>query len=293
MDKCDFTKTITAKSVTQSTETKVCFLSDIELKIIINCRAINRSNIGDSNAQSNSPTTPPLSHTDSQITITFFTLDNDIDCLIYGYLGTFLGVDFCFRRENNAIFIDLPLNKDEILFHLSQKDIIQSCEQITLSDKKNLRDNIIMPFNGSRAKISREILEKNRDFFADSNDNFGKFSVRIVCGEKYDFYAQSFDINPKNAIYKAIGKVLGDSNHQELQSLATQSATKTLLDAIIFLNFRIDIECLKVLLLQKCTFVVCVGLPSFSIVRFAQKLGITLIAFTQNDFLILTHQTRF
>ena len=140
-----------------------------------------------------------------------------------------------------------------------------------------------MPFNGSRVKISRKILETNRDFFVDSNES--TYKARIVSSESNESYtscAESFDTNPKNAIYKAIGKALDLSEGKG-----------NLLDAAIFLNLRIDIETLKILILQKCTFIVCAEKPAFSVVRFAQKFGITLIAFSQNSFLILTHQMRF
>lgn len=291
MNKCVFVKSVGLDSA-QCGKVEVAFFDDKEWKIIVNCEKNSSGSL--SKAKTTKQST---SNADSQITITFFALENDIDCLVCGYLVTFLGLDFYanLKRENNAIFIDTPLSKDEILSRLAQKDIIQSCEQITMSDKKINSDLIIMPFNGSRAKISRETLEANYDFFATSNIESGKFLVRIVCGESSANAVESFDTNPKNAIYKAIGKVLDLS----LQDLATPNRgnTNNLLDATIFLNFRLEIECLKILILQKCTFIVCAGIPSFIVVRFAQKFGITLIAFTKNhanseEFLVLTHQMR-
>ena len=292
MNKCVFVKSVGLDSA-QCGKVEVAFFDDKEWKIIVNCEKTSSGSL--SKAKTTKQST---SNADSQITITFFALENDIDSLVCGYLVTFLGLDFYanLKRENNAIFIDTPLSKDEILSRLAQKDIIQSCEQITMSDKKINRDLIIMPFNGSRAKISREILEANYDFFATSNIESGKFLARIVCGESSANAIESFDTNPKNAIYKAIGKAL-DLSLRDLAK-ANRGNANNLLDATIFLNFRLEIECLKILILQKCTFIVCAEKPAFSTIRFAQKFGITLIAFTKNhenseEFLVLTHQMRF
>lgn len=294
MNKCVFVKSVGLDSA-QCGKAEVAFFDDKEWKIIVNCEKNSSLQGSLSKAKTTKQST---TNADSQITITFFALENDIDCLVCGYLGTFLGLDFYanLKRENNAIFIDTTLSKDEILSRLAQKDIIQSCEQITMSDKKINSDSIIMPFNSSRTKISREILEANYDFFATSNIESGKFLARIVCGESSANAIESFDTNPKNAIYKAIGKAL-DLSLQDLAK-ANRGNPSNLLDATIFLNFRLEIECLKILILQKCTFIVCAEKPAFSTIRFAQKFGITLIAFTKNhanseEFLVLTHQMRF
>lgn len=306
-------KHIFVKSALQNNEVEARFLNDKEWKIVLKC-----GDLGESSGDSSD------SGADSQITITFFALENDIDCLVSGYLQTFLGFDFAnFKRENNHIFVDSPLCKDEIFSRISQKDIIQSCEQISLSDKKIMRDSVIMPFNGSRATITREILKANKDFFQNGESPLTRhceslrskakqsknpidfpYKARIILNlESLESYTESFDTNPKNAIYKAIGKAFDCATNSE--KIATESSLRgsdsdrsnpnntSLLDAIIFLNFRPDLESLKILLLQKCTFIVCAGIPTFSVVRFAQKFGITLIAFTNNDFLILTHALRF
>lgn len=289
MNKCVFVKSVGLDSA-QCGKVEVAFFNDKEWKIIVNCGKNSSLQGSLSKAKTTKQST---SNANSQITITFFALENDIDCLVRGYLGTFLDFYENLKRENNAIFIDTTLSKDEILSRLAQKDIIQSCEQITMSDKKINSDLIIMPFNGSRAKISREILEANYDFFATSNIESGKFLVRIVRGESSANTFETFDTNPKNAIYKAIGKALDLSD----LAMPNRGNPSNLLDATIFLNFRLEIECLKILILQKCTFIVCAGFPSFSVVRFAQKFGITLIAFAKNhadsgEFFILTHQMR-
>ena len=384
-----------------SLDSEICaeFWNDKEWKIIIKCGINANLHFLASGNDKNSPSLAlgwrrewvkssnesRESNATSQIQITFFSLENDIDCLVCGYLATFLGLDSRvnlanLKCENNIFFVDSPLQKSEILSRLAQKDIIQSCEQIELSDKKISRDSVIMPFNGSRANISREILEANRGFFLESENSpslaintppqtpparGGAFSVspspasgntknspslaegargwvnsaifpykaRILPSESIkscesseinksnESYAQSFDTNPKNAIYKAIGKALGLSlpTESSLRDFATQNRgnPNNLLDSIIFLNFRLDIETLKILILQKCTFIVCAEKPAFSVIRFAQKFGITLIAFVKNradlaqnanfnqstdssqsisqngDFLILTHQMRF
>lgn len=217
----------------------------------------------------------------SEIIITFFALENDLEALVRGYLSAFnLKADLV--RENNIFYANLPLSKEAILAHLSQKDFIQSCEQISLNDKKIMRDSVIMPFNGSRAKITNEFLEANRAFFTqnmlDSADLDSAFCARIFTNPAESSFAQSFDTNPKNTIYKALGKALQKSDN--------------LLDSAIFLNFCIDIECLKILLLQKCTFIICKNLPPFSVVKFAQKFGATLVCFHKNRFFAVTHQMR-
>lgn len=255
------------------------FLNDIEVKVILR------------GAQS------------CEITITFFTLENDLKALVQGFLSVFdLKADLV--RENNIFYANLPLSKGAILARLAQKDFIQSCEQISLNDKKIMRDSIIMPFNGSRAKITNKFLEANRAFFAESIDcHFKRSKKTIDCHSEQSeesqkiidsaFYARiitnpaessanfaihSFDTNPKNAIYKALGKAFQKSDN--------------LLNSAIFLNFCIDIECLKILLLQKFTFIICKNLPPFSVVKFAQKFGVTLVCFYKNDFFTITHQMR-
>ena len=321
-------KRVFVKSVSRNDEAEAQFLDDKEWKIVVKCESNGDSSAdsGESSGESSadlgeSNMDSSESSTDSQITITFFALENDIDCLVCGYLATFLGFDFAnLKHENNHIFVDSHLSKDEILTRLSQKDIIQSCEQISLNDKKIMRDSVIMPFNGSRAKITSEILEANRDFFQNGESGESSefpYKARIILNpESPESNAESFDTNPKNAIYKAIGKAFDCATNSE--RIATKSSLResqrdrsnpNLLDCVIFLNFRTDIECLKILLLQKCTFIVCAGIPTFSVVRFAQKFGITLIAFvaskngdlSQNadlqkdshDFQILTHALRF
>lgn len=247
------------------------FLNDIEVKVILR------------GAES------------SEITITFFALENDLKALVQGFLSVFnLKVDLV--RENNIFYANLPLSKEAILARLAQKDFIQSCEQISLNDKKIMRDSIIMPFNGSRAKITNAFLEANRAFFSqscvdstlldsaecvDSALLDSAFCARIVTNpaeSSANFIIHSFDTNPKNAIYKALGKAFQKSDN--------------LLDSAIFLNFCIDIECLKILLLQKFTFIICKNLPPFSVVKFAQKFGATLVCFYKNDFFTITHQMR-
>ena len=284
-------KTISIKSLNcVDSAVDSAFLNDIEVKVILR------------GAES------------SEITITFFALENDLKALVQGFLSVFdLKADLV--RENNIFYANLPLSKEAILARLAQKDFIQSCEQISLNDKKIMRDSIIMPFNGSRAKITNAFLEANRAFFAESIDCHFKrskktidchseqseesqkiidsafldsaecvdsaFCARIVTNpaeSSANFSIHSFDTNPKNAIYKALGKSLQKRDN--------------LLDSAIFLNFCIDIECLKILLLQKFTFIICKNLPPFSVVKFAQKFGATLVCFYRDDFFTITHQMR-
>ncbi len=302
-------KNILIKSSDSTNSVKSSFFNDIELVIII-------ENTADSN---------PLK-------VVFFTLQNDIKELVRGYFGIFFDFKFKSINERQ-ITIQTTLTSDEILAKLSQKDFIKSCEQIILNDAKFNDTAITLPFNDSRAKISSAFLRENSDFFCDDlwgesgdSSNFlrGDKSGDFLRGDSSDFVnefsgdsisdsakdsaifrecgvlyrakipshkVESFDTNPQNAIYKAIGKAW---NHSEANNNADSSKTHfNLLDSAILLNFRLEMESLKILLLYKCTFVICSQKPSFSVIKNAQKFGMTLIAFDNDRFLILTHTARF
>lgn len=268
------TKNILIKSSNLAKSVESSFFNDIELKVII-------ENSVDSGV----------------IEMIFWTLDFHLKELVRGYFGVFF--DFCFTHiEKHKITIQTSLSKDEIIARISQKEFIKSCEQIIISDKKISKDSITLPFNDSKTKISQEILQKNISFFTESThldsailEIMGVKDSAIFSESGFLYKAkillkdnnaiQSLDTNPKNAIYKAIGKAF-----EKMQD-------NYLLDSAILLNFRLNMECLKILLLYKCTFIICNGKPTFSVIKNAQKFGVTIIAFDKNDFLILTHTMRF
>lgn len=300
-------KNILIKSSDSTNSVESSFFNDIELVIIIESTADSK---------------------DKPLKVVFFTLQNDIKELVRGYFGIFFAFNFK-SIDERRITIQTTLTSDEILAKLSQKDFIKSCEQIILNDAKFNDTAIILPFNDSRAKISSAFLRENSDFFCDdlrgesgdssdflqgsksddflrgnSSDFINEFrgdsisdsAIFRECGVLYrvkipSHKVESFDTNPQNAIYKAIGKAW---NHSETNNNADSSETHfNLLDSAILLNFRLGMESLKILLLYKCTFVICSKKPSFSVIKNAQKFGMTLIAFDNDRFLILTHIARF
>lgn len=304
-------KNILIKSSDSANSVESSFFNDIELIIIIESTADSK---------------------DEPLKVVFFTLKNDIKELVRGYFGIFFDFKFQSINERQ-ITIQTTLTSDEILAKLSQKDIIKSCEQIILNDAKISDTAITMPFNDSRAKISSAFLRENSDFFCDelwgesgdssdilrgncsdggnflqgdssdianefrgdsTNDNISDSAILKECGVLYrakilSHKVESFDTNPQNAIYKAIGKAWNRSE----KSKDLSKRHFNLLDSTILLNFRLEMESLKILLLYKCTFVICSKKPSFSVIKNAQKFGMTLITFDNDRFLILTHTARF
>ena len=85
MNKCVFVKSVGVDSA-QCGKVEVAFFDDKEWKIIVNCEKTSSLQGSLSKAQTTKQST---SNADSQITITFFALENDIDSLVCGYLGTF------------------------------------------------------------------------------------------------------------------------------------------------------------------------------------------------------------
>lgn len=213
----------------------------------------------------------------NDIKIAFLTLPYNLKELALGYLFN-ITMDKIKNIEikENEVIINIDLPRDEILHRLEIKNIINTCDQITLNNK-NIKDNYItMPFNSSRSSISSANLKQYEKFL--NNDEIYQVTI-LVKNDSLESTIQHSDTNTKNTIYKAIG----DSRLNMLESLY---------NCVILLNFKIDMEILKILILQKITFIVCVGNPSFSIIKYAQKFGITLIAFDKSLFKILTHSSR-
>ncbi|RDU62463.1 formate dehydrogenase accessory sulfurtransferase FdhD [Helicobacter sp. MIT 14-3879] len=235
---------------TESKEVEASFYNDININLFIN----------------------------DYVKITFLTIPNEIKELVYGYLNNFdIDKIKIINIKENDIFIKIDISKDEFLDRLDSKEIINTCEQIILNDKKTSNHQIIMPFNSSRSTLHNSILKKYTNFFKDTSVYKTRISFYINYNEINDI--ESFDTNIKNSIYKAIGK-------------AKLHTKNDLFDCIALLNFRLDIEVLKIIILQKITFIVFTQKPSFSVLKYAQKFGITLIEYENNNFYILTHQTR-
>ncbi|RAX54851.1 hypothetical protein CCY99_01480 [Helicobacter sp. 16-1353] len=220
--------------------------------------------------------------------IMFICLDNDLEPLVRGYLSN-IKKDFIQNIvvEKNSIFVQVSLKKDEFLNLLKDREVIQTCESITLTDNlmdnKRNKDKVIIPFNNSRRNIHiNDLLESCRDFYNfDCSDSYLCRSKIVFLGNNGEFLniVESYDINPKNAVYKAIG--LAKTKRDEL------------LDSIIFINFRLDVEILKKIILSKITFIVFIEKPSFAVLRFAQKFGLTLSQYIPTEEMrILTHSTR-
>lgn len=223
-------------------------------------------------------------HINDYLEIVFICLDNDLECLVYGYLSDIS--KNCIKDikiEKNNIFVQISLQKDEFLNLLNDREIIQTCESINLTDNRILKYRLVVPFNGSKISIQiNYLLESCNDFyFKDSN----LYRARILFlgnnknNENIINPLESYDTNPKNALYKTIGmaKIKRDD----------------LLDSIIFINFRLDIEILKKIILSKITFVIFAEKPSFTILKFAQKFGLTLGEYiNKEEIKILTHSAR-
>lgn len=212
------------------------------------------------------------------IEIYFLCMDNDLESLVYGYMSEIPPKRFRrIQKNNNRITIHIDLSKDEILEALRDKNIIQTCESIQITEKKANRDNVIIPFNGSRTKIHINTLrEWSVDFYNQIIDSPLSWA-RILDLHTKSFY-QSFDTNPKNALYKTIGLMIQNQGN--------------LLYSMIFLNDKLGIELLKKIILSQITFLVVPYMPSFSTIKIAQKFGLTLIWYDKGAIKILTHSSR-
>lgn len=212
----------------------------------------------------------------NDIKITFLTIPQNLRELALGYLFNInLNEIKDIRIKDSEIFIDTTLTNKEVVHRLEIKDIINTCEQITLNSKSIKASHITMPFNASRSKMPIATLRQYEEFF--NNDDI--YRVKILLNDISHSYAlESSDTNAKNSLYKAIGD--------------SRKSLESLYDCAILLNYKLDMEVLKILILQKATFIACVSLPSFSIIKYAQKFGVTLIAFDKSVFKILTHSSR-
>lgn len=223
-------------------------------------------------------------HINDYLEIVFICLDNDLECLVYGYLSDIS--KNCIKDikiEKNNIFVQISLQKDEFLNLLNDREIIQTCESINLTDNRILKDRLVIPFNGSKKSIQiNYLLESCNDFYF-KDSNLCRARILFLGNNKNNENIinplESYDTNPKNALYKTIGmaKIKRDD----------------LLDSIIFINFRLDMEILKKIILSKITFIIFIEKPSFTILKLAQKFGLTLGEYiNKEEIKILTHSAR-
>lgn len=223
-------------------------------------------------------------HINDYLEIVFICLDNDLECLVYGYLSDISKnciKDIKYRKNN--IFVQISLQKDEFLNLLNDREIIQTCKSINLTANRILKDRLIVPFNGSKTSIQiNYLLESCNDFYF-KDSNLCRARILFLGNNKNNENIinplESYDTNPKNALYKTIGmaKIKRDD----------------LLDSIIFINFMLDMEILKKIILSKITFVIFVEKPSFTILKLAQKFGLTLGEYiNKEEIKILTHSAR-
>lgn len=218
-------------------------------------------------------------HINNDLIINFIALNNDLEFLVKGYFYPLpKNVIKNIKIEKNNIFVNLKISKNELLNFLNDNEIIQSCESIVLMDNRIYKNKTIVPFNDSRAKIINNIGDYYNDFIIKNND-FYRAEILFQENENYTQIAESYDTNKKNTIYKIIGKATNERDN--------------LLDCTIFINFKIDIETLKKIILSKITFIVFVGKPSFVVLKYAQKFGLTLMQCINNkEIQVLTHSMR-
>ncbi len=210
--------------------------------------------------------------------ITFICLIDDIAYLARGYLAS-IGITEIehIKVQNNNIVAYLNIKKEIILEYLQQKEIIQTCESIHTSDIKNTQNSIIVPFNGSKHTLTISEILHYAKFFQTNTASDQQMRICQIVHNNY--IVESCDINTKNALYKTIGKAILEFGD--------------LLDSALIINWTLDLEILKKILCCKITFVMFIGKPSFYVLKYAQKFGITLIEYKNSDTLsILTHQVR-
>lgn len=305
-------KNILIKSSDSANSVESSFFNDIELVIIIESTADSK---------------------DEPLKVVFFTLKNDIKELVRGYFGIFFDFKFKGIDERQITIqttltsdeILAKLSQKDIIksceqIILNDAKISDTAITMPFNDSRAKISSAFLRENSDffcdelwgkscdSSDFLRGNLGESSDFLqGDSSDFFRSDSANETmsdsakdsailkeCGVLYrvkipSHKVESFDTNPQNAIYKAIGKAWNRSE----KSKDLSKMHFNLLDSTILLNFRLEMESLKILLLYKCTFVICSKKPSFSVIKNAQKFGMTLIAFDNDRFLILTHTARF
>lgn len=227
--------------------------------------------------------------------IGFIALDFNLESLALGYFKSF-NIDITkINVSDNVIFAKTALSKQEAIFRLEQKNIIQSCESIMLNDNKTSSTNIIIPFNASRFSISASKLQEISSFFSQKSEIL---SSRILLKQDLENLQNNHNIlemqecSAKAMIYKLIGKAIQVKIKEQGDENQIGQIENDLLDSMILLDCNLEIDILKIIILNRITFIVSNKKPSFMILKYAQKFGITLIYYNGIDFRILTHNLR-
>lgn len=212
----------------------------------------------------------------SDIVISFDCLCEELEYLAFGYLYSF-GIT---RDEIGDIVIgknkvNLSINRDNsmLLKLLESSKIFPTCESFVLSKNKQVGEKIVVPFNDSRTKLNIEFV---KNYFLDYKNTL--FEALVICySDPFRKSCMSIDVSCKSVIYKVFAKSLDLGYKGE----------------IFICNFEINREILKILILLRTTFVIMPYKPMFSVVKYAQQYGITLIqSFSNGSVKVYTHSSR-
>lgn len=240
----------------------------------INVKVISKDIVNDSIEEFINDTEVCLMINDC-VEIIFVCLPNDLNCLVYGYLNDFDRSDIeIVSIKGSNIFVNIKLPRDEIINILNQKDLVGTCESIEITNTKIESNKISIPFNDTRYKIKSEVLFGIcNDFYA----NFDKklYRSRIISLESLQ-YVDCKDTNKKTNIYKILGMHDNDS----------------LLECVILLDFKLTLEILQKLIKARITFIISRQIYHFSVLRMAQKFGLTIGYFIDGRVKILSHSSR-
>ncbi len=214
---------------------------------------------------------------DNSIEISFVCINENIPSLIYGYLSDIRRCDIkSISIVDNNVSVKTLLPKNKIIDILNQKNLVGICESIEITDSKVESSSIRVPFNDVRYKIESNVLLRLCDDFYDYISNKTMFYNSRIISLETMFYVDCKDTNQKTNIYKIIGMYNSDN----------------LLKCLILLDFELTLEVLQKLIRVKSTFIIARKIPSFSIIRVAQKFGLTIGYFNDDAIKILSHNSR-
>lgn len=208
--------------------------------------------------------------------IIFMCLPNHLNSLVYGYLSDMKRSDIAFISiDDKNVFVTTKLSKNEVLDILNQKSLIGTCESIEISDSKIKSNKLEIPFNDTRYKVEGSILlGLCSDFYHSISDDVMLYHSRIISLDTFD-YVDCSDTNQQTNIYKILGMY-----------------SDNLLQCAIFLDFELTLEILQKLIRAKVTFVIAIKIQNFSVLRVAQKFGLTIGRFDDYSIRILSHNSR-
>lgn len=208
----------------------------------------------------------------------FVCFPDNLKFLVYGYLSDIKRSDIEFISiEDKNIFVKTKLSKDEVINIINQKDLIGTCESIEIIDSKIETNKFIIPFNDSRYRLDNGVLLNIcNDFYNFLKDNKSMmYNSRILSLESM-IYMDCSDTNPKTNIYK----ILGMCNSENFSTF------------IILFDFELTLDILQKLIKAKITFIIAKNIQNFGVLRMAQKFGLTIGYFDNDDIKILSHNSR-